>query len=94
MKLIVPALLAAALLGGAAQAQSINIGPGGVGIDTRSPRDRAIDREIRREERYRERRREERRDWRAERRGRDCRLVTTRTETPRGVVRRETRVCD
>jgi hypothetical protein len=94
MKRIIPAILAAVLVGGSAYAQSINIGPGGVGIDTRSPRERAIDREERREMRMRERRRDERREWRAERRGRDCRLVTTRTETPRGVVRRETRVCD
>jgi|GEM_PF-5926158 len=42
----------------------------------------------------RQRERAERREYRAERRGRDCRVVTTRTETPRVVVRRETRVCD
>lgn len=94
MKRIIPAMLAAVLISGSAYAQSINLGPGGVSIDPRSPRERAIDREERREMRMRERERAERRDWRAERRGRDCRTITTREETPRGVVRRETRVCD
>ncbi len=94
MKLIIPAMTAVLLATGGAYAQSINVGPGGVEVDTRSPRERAIDREIRREERWRERDRwERRRDWRAER-GRDCRTVTTREDTPRGVVRRTTRVCD
>jgi hypothetical protein len=94
MKRFIPAMLAAVLISGSAYAQSINIGPGGVGIDPRTPRERAIDREDRREMRERERRRAERREFRADRRGRDCRTITTREETPRGVVRRETRVCD
>jgi hypothetical protein len=98
MKRIIPTVLAAVLISGSAYAQSINLGPGGVSIDPRSPRERAIDREERREMRMREReraeRRADRREWRAERRGRDCRTITTREETPRGVVRRETRVCD
>jgi hypothetical protein len=75
-------------------AQSVNIGPGGISVDPRTQRERAIDREIRREERWRERERyERRRDWRAER-GRDCRTITETRETPRGEVRRTTRVCD
>ena len=92
MKRILTTLIATTLLAGSAYAQSIQIGPGGVDVDPRSPRDRAIERDIRRDERARDRDRYERRqDWRAER---DCRTVTTREETPRGVVRRETRVCD
>lgn len=98
MKRLIPAIVAAIVLAGAAQAQTINLGPGGIGIDTRSPRDRAIDREIRREERFRERERERRAERRAERRferrGERCRTVTTREETRRGVIRRTTRICD
>lgn len=93
MKRIIPAVIAAVLVSGSAYAQSINIGPGGVSVDPRSPRERAIDRDIRREERARQRDRyERRRDWRAERD--NCRTVQTREEGPRGVVRRTTRVCD
>lgn len=93
MKRIIPAIVAAILVSGSAYAQSINIGPGGVGIDTRSPGERASEREFRREQRMRERDRyDRRRDWRAERR--DCRTITTHEETRRGVIRRETRVCD
>ncbi|WP_156410258.1 hypothetical protein [Bosea sp. Root381] len=90
MKRLMPALLAALITtSGAAYAQSINIGPGGVQVDPRSPRERAVDREIRREDRYRERERYQRvRD-----RG-DCRTVTTIRETRRGEVRRTERVCD
>jgi hypothetical protein len=98
MRLIMTALVAGVLASASgAFAQSINIGPGGVGIDTRSPRERAMDRADRREDRMRReewRDRRDRREWRAERRGRDCRTITTRQETPRGVVRRTTRVCD
>ncbi|CAM5214992.1 hypothetical protein ARD30_20900 [Bosea thiooxidans] len=91
MKRFVPALIAALLASGGAYAQSINIGPGGVSVDPRSPRERAIDREIR-QERY-ERMRE--REWRRARyRDDDCRTVISERETPRGVVRRTTRVCD
>lgn len=97
MKRIIPAVIAALLMTGGAYAQSINLGPGGVSIDPRSPRERAVDREIRREERWREReraeRRVDRREWR-ERRGRDCRTITTTEETRRGRVTRQTRVCD
>lgn len=50
MKLLASTLVAGLLLGSAgAYAQSINIGPGGVSVDPRSPRERAVDREIRRE---------------------------------------------
>ncbi|CAN7240636.1 hypothetical protein LJR090_001097 [Bosea sp. LjRoot90] len=93
MKLVITTVVAGLLLGSAgAYAQSVDIGPGGVSIDTRSPRDRAIDRDIRREDRMRERDRwERRRAYRAER---DCRTVTEVRETPRGEVRRTTRVCD
>ena len=85
MKRIIPALVVALLASGGAYAQSLNIGPGGITVDPRSPRERAMDREIRREERDREFRREERarerdayerrrewerrRDWRDGRRG-------------------------
>lgn len=95
MKLVMTALVAGMLATtGGAFAQSIQIGPGGVSVDPRSPRERAIDRAERRQE-WRERQeRRERRAWREERRGRDCRTVTTREETRRGVVSRTTRVCD
>lgn len=94
-RLIPAALVAVMLADTGADAQSINLGPGGVSVDPRSPRERAIDRDIRREERWRERERaERRRDWRESRRGDRCRTVTTREEGPRGVVRRTTRVCD
>ena len=93
MKRLVPALFAALLLSGGAYAQSINVGPGGVSVDTRSPRERAIDREIREERRDRYERHRER-EWRRAHSRRDCRTVTTERETPRGVVRRTTRVCD
>jgi hypothetical protein len=94
MKLVLSTLVAGLLLGSAgAYAQSVEIGPGGVSIDPRSPRERAIDREIRREERWRERERwERRRAWQAERD--DCRTVTRIYETPRGEVRRTRRICD
>ncbi|WP_129156927.1 hypothetical protein [Bosea sp. Tri-44] len=93
MKLVLTTMVAGLLLGSAGvYAQSVDIGPGGVSVDTRSPRDRAIDRDIRREDRMRERDRwERRRAYRAER---DCRTVTQVRETPRGEVRRTTRVCD
>lgn len=90
MKLIIPAIAAALLATSGAFAQSINIGPGGVSVDTRTPRERAIDREIRREERWRERARWERSGYDRD----DCRTVTVREETRRGMVRRTTRVCD
>lgn len=90
MRRFVPVIAIALLASGGAYAQSINIGPGGVGIDTRTPHERAIDREMR-HERY-ERARE--REWRRARYRDDCRTVTTERETPRGTVRRTTRVCD
>jgi hypothetical protein len=95
MKLALSTIAVGLLLGSAGlSAQSVNIGPGGISVDPRTQRERAIDREIRREERWRERERyERRRDWRAER-GRDCRTITETRETPRGEVRRTTRVCD
>lgn len=94
MKRLVPALVAALLASGGAYAQSINIGPGGVSVDTRSPRERAVDREIRREERQDRYERAREREWRRANYRDDCRTVTTERETPRGVVRRTTRVCD
>lgn len=95
MKFAFSTIVVGLLLGSAGvSAQSVSIGPGGIFVDPRTPRERAIDREIRREERWRERERyERRRDWRAER-GRDCRTITETRETPRGEVRRTTRVCD
>lgn len=110
MKRIIAALVAVLLAGASASAQSLNIGPGGITVDPRTPRERAIDREIRREEREREIRREERarerdayerrrewerrRDWRDGRRGERCRTITTVEETRRGPVRSTTRICD
>ncbi|MCR4520589.1 MULTISPECIES: hypothetical protein [Bosea] len=95
MKRLVPALVVALLASGGAYAQSINIGPGGVSVDTRSPRERAVDREIRREERQDRYERAREREWRrANYRGEGCRTVTTERETPRGTVSRTTRVCD
>ena len=69
MKLALSTIAVGLLLGSTGvSAQSVNIGPGGISVDPRTPRERAIDREIRREERWRERERyERRRDWRAER---------------------------
>lgn len=95
MKFALSTIVVGLLLGSAGvSAQSVSIGPGGISVDPRTQRERAIDREIRREERWRERERyERRRDWRAER-GRDCRTITETRETPRGEVRRTTRVCD
>jgi hypothetical protein len=95
MKFALSTIAVGLLLGSTGlSAQSVNIGPGGISVDPRTQRERAIDREIRREERWRERERyERRRDWRAER-GRDCRTITETRETPRGEVRRTTRVCD
>ncbi|MGW9329020.1 hypothetical protein [Bosea sp. NPDC055594] len=95
MKFALSTIAIGLLLGSAGvSAQSVSIGPGGISVDPRTQRERAIDREIRREERWRERERyERRRDWRAER-GRDCRTITETRETSRGEVRRTTRVCD
>ncbi|MBN9449909.1 MAG: hypothetical protein ABS59_13660 [Methylobacterium sp. SCN 67-24] len=95
MKFALSTIAVGLLLGSTGlSAQSVSIGPGGISVDPRTQRERAIDREIRREERWRERERyERRRDWRAER-GRDCRTITETRETPRGEVRRTTRVCD
>lgn len=89
MKLFIPALLTAMMATSGAYAQSIGIGPGGIEIDPRTPRDRAIERDIRREERARERYRYQR----ARDRG-DCRTVTTVRETRRGEVRETQRICD
>ncbi|MDP3255952.1 MAG: hypothetical protein Q8S58_04080 [Bosea sp. (in: a-proteobacteria)] len=87
MKRFIPVLLATLVATGGAYAQSINIGPGGVQVDPRSPRDRAIERDIRREERERAR-------YERIRDRRDCRTVTTIRETRRGEVRSTERVCD
>ncbi|SIP90726.1 hypothetical protein [Bosea sp. (in: a-proteobacteria)] len=91
MKRFIPAMIAAVLISGSAYAQSINVGPGGVSVDTRSPQERVMDREMRRD-RY-ERQRE--REWRrANSRDKRCRTITTQRETPRGVISRTERVCD
>lgn len=90
MKRFIPALIAATLMTGGAYAQSISVGPGGIGVDTRGPRDRVIEREVR-GDRYD--RRDDRR--RVEYRNRErCRTVITREETRRGVVKTRQRVCD
>ncbi|KQU51272.1 hypothetical protein ASG72_16060 [Bosea sp. Leaf344] len=86
MKIMIPALVAAMMAGGGAYAQTLEIGPGGVTVDPRSPRDRAIEREIRREERAER--------WERRRVRSDCRLETVVRETPRGEVRRTREVCD
>ena len=91
MKRLIPALIAAVLVSGSAYAQSINIGPGGVSVDPRSPQERAYERDMRRDRYEHERDREWRRaNYRDER----CRTVTTERETPRGVISRTERVCD
>lgn len=96
MKRFVPVIAFALLASGGAYAQSINIGPGGVSVDPRSPQERAVDREMRHERYERAREREWRRaNYRGDGyRGDGCRTVTTERETPRGMVRRTTRVCD
>lgn len=89
MKRFIPVLLAAMLVTGGANAQSINIGPGGIEVDPRPPRERAVERDIHREERARERARYER-----VRERENCRTITTIRETRRGEVRSTERVCD
>ncbi|SFI03394.1 hypothetical protein SAMN05216304_101511 [Bosea sp. OK403] len=99
MNRFIPALVATLVMTGGAYAQSINIGPGGVGVDTRGPRERVIEREVRRDDgdgydRRSDRgyRRDDRR--RAEFRDRErCRTVVTREETRRGVIKTRQRVC-
>lgn len=98
MKRLIPALIAATLMTGGAYAQSISVGPGGVGVDTRGTRDRVIEREVRRDDGFERRsdrydRRDDRR--RVEYRNRErCRTVITREETRRGVIKTKQRVCD
>ena len=98
MKRFMSALIAATLMTGGAYAQSISVGPGGVGVDTRGPRERVIEREVRRDDGFERRsdrydRRDDRR--RVEYRNRErCRTVITREETRRGVVKTRQRVCD
>jgi len=90
MKRFMSALIGATLITGGAYAQSISVGPGGIGVDTRGPRDRVIEREVRRDGYDR---RDDRR--RVEYRNRErCRTVITREETRRGVVKTRQRVCD
>lgn len=95
MRITALAVAAAALLGIAgAQAQTLEVGPGGVGVDMRGPRERARD-EDRREE-FRDRRRAERfRDRDDYRRGgRRCREVTVRSRNEYGErVTRTRREC-
>lgn len=101
MKRLIPALIAATLMTGGAYAQSISVGPGGIGVDTSGPRERVIEREVRRDDRDRYDRRSDRgydrRDdrRRVEYRNRErCRTVITREETRRGVIKTRQRVCD
>lgn len=94
MKRFVPVMIAAVLMSGGAYAQSINIGPGGVSVDPRTPHERAMDREIRREERRDRYERAREREWRANYRDERCRTVIAQRETPNGVVSRSTRICD
>lgn len=90
MKRFISALIGATLITSGAYAQSISVGPGGIGVDTRGPRDRVIEREVRRDGYDR---RDDRR--RVEYRNRErCRTVITREETRRGVVKTRQRVCD
>jgi hypothetical protein len=94
MRFIAIAIVAASLAGGtAAQAQTVEVGPGGVGLDLRSPRQRERDfeREQDRREEYRERRRAER-DY--DRRRGGCREVTIRERNDYGeMVTRTRREC-
>lgn len=94
MKRFVLGLTGALLLSGGAYAQSINIGPGGLSVDPRTPHERRVDREIRREERRDRYERAREREYRARYRDERCRTITTSEETGRGMVRRTTRVCD
>ena len=101
MKRFMSALIVATLTTGGAYAQSISVGPGGIGVDTRGPSDRIVEREVRRDDRDRYDRRSDRgydrRDdrRRVEYRDRErCRTVITREETRRGVVKTKQRVCN
>ena len=95
MKLATIAFLAAALAGGTAvEAQTFEVGPGGVGVDLRSPRqrEREIERAEERRERFRERRRAERYEDDRPRGG--CREVTVRERNDYGeMVTRTRRTC-
>ncbi|MDR6871841.1 hypothetical protein J2Y55_002854 [Bosea sp. BE125] len=99
MNRFIPALIATLVMTGGAYAQSINIGPGGVGVDTRGPSERVIEREVRRDDRDGYDRRSDRGYRRDDRRRvefRDrprCRTVITREETRRGVIKTRQRVC-
>ena len=92
MKQIACAVLTAAMLigGSAAQAQTVEVGPGGVGVDLRGPR--ARDRDFEREDRFRERRRADRDYGRG---GGDCRevTVTRRNEYGERVTRTRRECC-
>jgi hypothetical protein len=94
MRVTILAIAAAACIGAAipATAQSIDVGPGGVGVDLRSPRQR--ERDWDREEARRDRARERRRwDETGSTRG-DCREVTIRERNDYGeMVTRTRRDC-
>ena len=96
MKRFMSTLIAATLIAGGAFAQTISVGPGGVGVDTRGPRDRVIEREVRRDDDRYEGRSDRRYDRRrVEYRERErCRTVVTREETRRGVIKTRQRVCN
>lgn len=88
MRVLMSAAVAVLLTTAGASAQSVQIGPGGVQIDPRTPAERAIDRDIRREQRAREYRREVRRGYDED----DCR--TTRITERDRFGRRVTRVVE
>ncbi|MDB5511204.1 MAG: hypothetical protein JWR08_687 [Enterovirga sp.] len=90
------ALGSVALTQAPAVAQSLQVGPGGVGVDLRPPGERRLDRERERAMREREMDRRDDRSMRRARRDDDrgCREVTVRERGPRGeMVTRRTRDC-
>lgn len=91
------AFLAATIAGATAvQAQTLEVGPGGVGVDLRGPRERVIERDEYPRDGYRERRRRERFRDREELRagGRGCREITVRSRNEYGErVTRTRREC-
>lgn len=87
MRLVMSTIVAVLMATAGASAQSVQIGPGGVRLDPRSPAERAIDRDIREERRGRVYRREVRRNYRD-----DCR--TTRITERDRFGNRVTRVVE
>lgn len=91
------ALGSVALTQAPAMAQSLQVGPGGVGVDLRPPGERRRDMERERAMRERDMERRDERRMRRARRDDDrggCREVTVRERGPRGeMVTRSTREC-